>query len=94
MRHSVTSTILAAGVAVSGILGLGALNGPAEDSPGFDTRHHGNHIAAVYLDPRPNDGKAQRVKYLLNFDTGEFKDARHWIAPMHAGDPFIRRCSR
>lgn len=57
---------------------------PAEDSPRFDCRIHGNHVCAVFLDPKPNDRNRTELKYLVDFDTMEFRDARYWRAPKYA----------
>jgi hypothetical protein len=41
---------------------------PAEDSPRFDCRKHGNRQCGVTLDPKPSDGKRQAVRYVITFN--------------------------
>lgn len=41
---------------------------PAEDSPKFDCRKHGNRKCGVTLDPKPSDGKRQQVRYVIQFN--------------------------
>ena len=41
---------------------------PAEDSPQFDCRKHGNRKCGVTLDPKPSNGKREAVRYVIQFN--------------------------
>lgn len=44
---------------------------PAEDSPQFNCAKHGNEQCGVSIDPTPNDGRTQVVRYVVQFDNGK-----------------------
>lgn len=44
---------------------------PAEDSPQFNCAKHGNEACGVSIDPTPNDGRTQVVRYVVQFNDGK-----------------------
>lgn len=82
IRHIITSTLAAVALAGGASLVHAAatpvaspttemlqrLTQPHEDSPQFDCRRHGNRACGVRLDPKPNDGVAQSIRYVIQFN--------------------------